>query len=143
MVGFEVTPTTCWLRRSASSPPLCSRPREMSSSQIETPAAESSANLSVMSCLLWPVNSGAGGGSGDLTDLGQRGPGGGDHVIGGEAELLEQHRVRRARPVVLQADALARVPDEIVPRLGDPGLHTDPGLHGRGQDLAAVGLILG
>src|SRR3954447_16049189 len=110
MVGFEVTPTTCWSRRSASSPPLCSRPREMSSSQMETPAAESSANLSVMSCLLWPVNSVTRGRPGDQSDLGQRGAGRGDHVVGGEAELLEQHLVRRAGPVVLQAHALAGVP---------------------------------
>ena len=48
MVGFVVTPTTCCSRRILSSEPLCRRTRERSSSHTATPAAESSASLSVI-----------------------------------------------------------------------------------------------
>ena len=56
IVGLVVTPTTCFSRRSWSSPPELSRTREMSSSQTATPAALSSPSLSVVMCAIAPLS---------------------------------------------------------------------------------------
>src|SRR2546430_17590570 len=97
MVGLLVSPTTCFSRRSASSPPVARRAREISSSHTATPAAESSANRSVIVFLLSVARCA----TGDGADPGQRGPRRRDDMVRRETELLEQHLVRRARPVVL------------------------------------------
>src|SRR5882672_6260666 len=117
MVGLLVTPTTCWSSRSLARPPVMRRPREMSSSHTATPAADSSASRSVMSSAprntlpdkryaSLPVVSAARGGTGDDAGLGERRVRRGDHPVRREAELLEQHLVRRGRPVVFNAHAL-------------------------------------
>src|SRR5690242_17086567 len=110
MVGLEVTPTTCCSRRSLSSPPEVSRWRERSSSQIATPAEASWASRSVIA--MHPSVSG--GRTRDGADPRQGGVGRGHDPVDGEAELLEQHLVGRAGPVVLQAHALAVVANQIV-----------------------------
>ena len=93
-------------------PPLDSRSRERSSSQTATPAAESSASLSVMRYA--PCPSVAGRCEPVMSPtLASDGVGRGDDVVGGEAELLEQDLVGRAGAVVLDADALAGVADEV------------------------------
>src|SRR5882724_6104209 len=116
MVGLLVTPTTCWSRRSASSPPVLSRPREISSSHTATPAAESSASRSVMT-----FSSVTGGGALDAHGAGDRCVGGGDHAIGGEAELFKQDRGRGGGTEVLDTHALAGRADQIPPRHRDAG----------------------
>ncbi len=78
------------------------------------PRRTSSASLSVIA-FTFSFFSVAGRGSRDGADLGERGVRRRDHVVGGEAELLEQHLVRRARPVVLDADAFAGIADEVAP----------------------------
>src|SRR3954464_7217354 len=55
MEGLVVTPTMCLSRTSCSRLPLRSRSRDRSSSQIETPAAESSASASDMGAPQLPV----------------------------------------------------------------------------------------
>src|SRR5581483_11941254 len=127
IVGLLVTPTTWFSRRNLSrlvcEPPSISRSREMSSSQIATPAAESSPSRSVLgrSVMSVPCRLAL-----DLERAGKRGPSRGDHVVGGEAELLEQHLIRRARAEVFDADALAVGTDQILPRHGDARLDAHP-----------------
>src|SRR3954447_3499817 len=102
MLGFVVTPTTCCSRRFLSSEPLVSRTRERSSSHTATPAAESSASLSVIA-----YSSVTGRVTGDLADPGQGGVGLGHHVVRGEPEVLEKDLGGRAGAVVLDAHRLA------------------------------------
>src|SRR5690348_7651507 len=131
MVGLVVMPTTWHSRRSLSSPPLVSRCRERSSSQIATPAEDSCASLSVI--VNTPLSV-ARGTSRDLADAGQGSPCGRGNPVCGKPELVENHLVRRARPEVFEAHALAAVADEIVPGLRNAGLDADPRAHARGQN---------
>src|SRR5437764_451682 len=138
MVGLLVTPTTCFSRRSASNPPVASRCREMSSSHTATPAADSSASLSVIAFPLLVAR----GGTGDRADPGERRAGRRHRMVRREAELLEQHLVRRARAVVLDAHRLAEVADQVAPGHRDARLDADPCLDPGRQHLLPVCLVL-
>src|SRR5689334_4155029 len=150
MVGFVVTPTTCCSRRILSSEPLVSRTRERSSSHTATPAADSSASLSVIAysffCLALrrsrPGSSVAGRVTGDVADLGQGGVGLGHHVVRGEPEVLEQDRGGRAGAVVLDAHRLAGLAEDAVPAHPDARLDGDPGLDPARQHLLLVRGVL-
>src|SRR6476646_5682644 len=104
IVGLLVTPTTCLVSTSSCRLPLRSRSRLMSSSQTETSWAERSASASVMVSSLR---------SGVL----HCGMGGGDHPVGCEAELLEQHVALGARAEVFDRDHLACLADVFAPAL--------------------------
>src|SRR6266511_4910061 len=122
MVGLLVSPTTCFSRRSASSAPVAIRSREMSSSHTATPAADTSPSLSV---IVFPFSV-ARGGTGDRADPGERRARRRHHVVRREAELLEQHLVRGAGAVVLDAHRLAVVAQQVPPGHRDARLHADP-----------------
>src|SRR5215207_11427329 len=143
IVGLVVTPTTLLSVISSCRLPVVSRSRDRSSSQMDTPAADSAASFSL----------GAMSGSSRWGDLGkgsddrgrdavEAGAGGGHDVLGGEAELAEQGLVVRAGAVVLDGDDLACVADPAVPRHRDPGLDRDARLDRRRQHRVAVGLVL-
>src|SRR4029453_16941370 len=110
MLGLVVTPTTCCSRRILSSEPLVSRTRLRSSSHTATPAAESSASLSVIAYSSIP-----GLVTGDVADLCQGGVGLGHHVVRGEPELLEEDLGGGAGAVGLDADRLAGLAEEAGP----------------------------
>src|ERR1700754_5220079 len=103
MLGFVVTPTTCLSRISSARLPVTSRSLDMSSSQIETPAADSSPSLEfVMSlpllCLARPAS-------------------GVRHCLRGEAQLTEQRLVAGGRAEVPQQHDPPGPADQPVPRL--------------------------
>src|SRR3954469_11090765 len=145
MVGLVVTPTTEYSSTSDCRLPLRIRSRERSSSQTATPARESSARFSFcamtsafqdgagFSAVAGGVGEAAGGGDGTGRDgvagvrrldaLARRGH---DGVVG-EAELLVDHAVGGAGPVVGEAHDPPGVADELAPAHGHPGLDADPG----------------
>src|SRR5690349_351100 len=137
MLGLVVTPTTCCSSSIFFSEPVVSRGRERSSSQTATPAAESSASLSVIS-----YSSVTGRVTGDLADLGQGGVGLCHHVVRGEPELLEEDLRGGAGAVVLDADRLARVAEDAVPAHPDAGLDGHARLDPARQDLLLVRRVL-
>src|SRR4051812_16228554 len=102
MVGLLVTPTTQNSSTSCCRLPLRMRSRERSSSQMETPAAESSASR-LFCAMSGPFSVRAGG------DCREALVGGGDDRFLGQAELLVDHGVGRAGPVVVDPDDAAGV----------------------------------
>src|SRR5215210_8272162 len=150
MVGLVVTPTTYLsLIRSAKSS-VASLLRLRSSSQMATPSSLSCRSASVMGCSSpWQTDpwlthrrSVARLGAGDDADPLERGMGGRDDAVGGEAELLVEHRVGRARAEVVEGDDLARVTDDLAPALADRRLDADPGLYTARQHPLPVGRVL-
>src|SRR5918993_1940070 len=123
MVGFVVTPTTLYSSTSDCRSPVRMRSRERSPSHTATPASESSASCLFCAMSVPSSSSAVAGGVGEAAGGGDR-PGrdggagsrrlqalagcGHDGVVG-EAELLVQHVVGGARPVVGEADDPARV----------------------------------
>src|SRR5690349_12052074 len=109
------------------------RSRDRSSSQIETPAADSSASRSVDPEVGAVMGSSIFGWSGSAGRadalLGSAGDGG-----GGDAELVVELGVLGAGPEVLERDAAAGVPDHLAPALGDGGLDAHPGAQLGRQD---------
>src|SRR2546423_3751435 len=97
IVGFVVTPTTCLSRIRLARLPLTRRSRERSSSQIATPWADRSARTSLIAEPPAIADSVAGGGAADRADLGQRRMRRRHDPVAGEAELLVDHLVIRAR----------------------------------------------
>src|SRR5688572_20540101 len=164
IVGLVVTPTIEYSSTSDCRLPLRMRSRERSSSQTATPASDSSASFSFCamtgafragwvrtttgSAVAGGVGESAGGrdgagrdgvaGAGRLQAL----PGGGHDGLVGEAELLVEHGVGGAGPVVAEPDDPARVADELAPAHRDAGLDAHPGTDRRGQHLVLVGLVL-
>src|SRR6478735_5366282 len=123
--GLVVTPTTCCWSISSARLPDVIRLRDRSSSQIATPSSERRLSASVMeipspTCRMWASALGRGEGF----------PGLGGHVLGGEAELLEQHLSVGGGTEVLEGDDAAGVPDVLVPGQADPRLDGDARLHG-------------
>ena len=110
IVGLVVTPTTCLSRDSSARLPVRSRSRERSSSQTATPASESRRavghghssiavvrRLRVSRCAGREARrvrlAGRPAAVGADCRAGDAWPPAGDHAVGGEAELLEQHLV--------------------------------------------------
>src|SRR4051812_11679413 len=119
--GLVVTPTTCCWSISSARLPDVIRLRDRSSSQIATPSSERRLSASVMenaspTCRM--SASALGGGDGF--------PGLGGHILGSEAELLEEHLAVGGSPEVLQGNDATGVPDEAVPGQTDTGLDRDP-----------------
>src|SRR6478735_2386393 len=125
--GLVVTPTTCCWSISSARLPDVIRLRDRSSSQIATPSSERRLSASVMEIASPTCRIRA-----SALGRGQGFPRGGGHVLGGEAELLEEHLGVRRRTEVLQRDDAAGVSHVLLPGQADPGLDRDPGLHGRG-----------
>ena len=69
-------------------------------------------------------------------------PGGGGDGGTGEAELVEQQPGGGARAVVVDADDLSGVADDVAPAAGDAGLDADAGSDRGGDDRVAVGVVL-
>src|SRR3954451_21914660 len=110
IVGLLVTPTTCLVSTRSCRLPVRSRSRLMSSSQIETSWADRSASGSDISVLLRLRATSAVG-----ADMLQCGVRGGEHAVGGEAELLEQHVPVGACTEMLDGEDLAGVADVLTP----------------------------
>src|SRR2546425_9368059 len=137
MEGLVVTPTTLLFSTSSARLPDSIRPRDRSSSQMETPSSDrrlSAPAVAVASVTLiiffLAVGSTAGGSEGF--------PGCGGDVLRGEAELGEQGLGVGGGAEVLEGDDASCVTCVAVPRQTDPGLHGDTGPHGRREDTLAV-----
>src|SRR6266566_8314858 len=144
IVGLEVTPTTCRSRARAARLPLVSRTRLMSSSQMATPAADSSASASecvvmTVAPLLTGVRTCR---TGIPSRLGQARHRRGHHVLRGQPEVLVEVLVTRAGAEVLQAHALARVTGERPPAERDARLDAHACPHPGRQHLPLVGSVL-
>src|SRR6478672_12094373 len=133
IVGLVVTPTTCLSATRAARLPVSMRSRDRSSSQMLTPAAESSArgpDSVFLSALI--VSSSRWGGASPRQTV--RSPlrdadallGGGHDRGGRDAELLVELGVRRTGAVVVQGHRPSGIADELLPALGDRRLDRDP-----------------
>ena len=135
IVGLEVTPTTCRSLISSARLPVVSRSRLMSSSQTDTPAADSSPRIVVVPVRSWVLLRFRCSARSIVTARSARPPASPGqaararrrHPLRGEAELLVQRLVGGGGAEVLEADALARVADELPPAQRDAGLDADPG----------------
>src|SRR5689334_23265596 len=107
MVGFVVTPTTCWSRISPARLPLVRRSRDRSSSQIDTPASESAARLSLLLMCLQLLSR--------ILDFGKRAARGVSDGVGRDPELAEQGREVGRSAEVLDRHDFAGVADKAVP----------------------------
>src|SRR6478609_5373864 len=134
MEGLVVTPTTFFSSMSLRRVPVSRRPRERSSSQMETPASDS--------CWVGVVISVSPKRWGLALKAGEGVLGGGGHCFCRDAELLEKALVVGGSAVVLEADGTAGVADEFPPAQGQAGFHRDACLDGGRQDGFAVGGIL-
>src|SRR5262249_35576683 len=157
MVGLDVTPRTCMSRTSEARFPVDNRSLLMSSSHIDTPISVSWASVSccaVMSIALPRLAPCYSRGAFSLLLLrcitvyfaqpntGQAVSRRFGYAVGRDAELGVKLLVVRRRAEMLQADAAARVADELPPAQGDPGLHADPRPDVRWQHLVAIGSVL-
>src|SRR6185312_6020381 len=148
IVGLDVTPTTWRSRIRSARLPVLSRSRLMSSIHTETPAADNFASASLMMILssgnrsIYNNVSAARRRPRDAAHPRHAGVRGRDDAVGGQAELLVNHLVGGARAVVLDAQGLAVVADELAPPHGNGGLDRHPRLHVRRQDFLPVGVGL-
>src|SRR4030095_14026556 len=136
MVGLEVTPATWnWSRRRRSSP-FWIQSRAIESTQTATPWSVSCCKRDVIGSSL----------SECLSVLSVQpaeqltGPVG--DVLGGEAELLQDHVAGGRGAAVVPGDDLAVLADPAAPAEAGGGLHRYPGADPGGQDLVAVALVL-
>src|SRR4051794_8215436 len=150
MVGLVVIPTTWRLATRSARLPVSILSRDRSSSQIETPAAESWARGSPWEAcdITVPSDREWAGWPGDwATPSGGRGPdavlGGADDRRRGEPELLEELGVLGAGAVVLDRHAAAGVADQPLPAHRDARLDAHARLDLWGKDAVAIALVLG
>src|SRR5215831_20863389 len=139
MVGFEVTPRTCWSATRDARFPVDSRSRLMSSSQIDTPRSVSWARVSLGEVISvtptrapsrWPACPGHTG-HGRLRD-----------PFCGDAEFGVQLPIVSGLAEMFQADAHSGVAHVPAPAQRNARLDADPGPHSRRQDVLTVGLVL-